>query len=74
MKPKFDAASWKMNMNAIVITTNVWRRARSAINPVGIATSPATMPATGTSAKMPHPAANPRWLASSVSAYAPTPK
>ncbi len=57
-----------MNMNAIVITTNVWRRARSAISPVGIATRPAMMPATGTSANTPHPAAKPRWLASSVSA------
>ena len=35
MKARLDAASWKMNMNAIVITTNVCRRARSAISPVG---------------------------------------
>ena len=61
-------------MNAIVITTNVWRRARSAISPVGIAIRPATMPATGTSANTPHPAATPRWLASSDSVYAPQPK
>ena len=55
-------------MNAIVITTNVWRRARRAISPVGIATSPATIPATGTSAKMLQSALKPRWFASSTSA------
>ena len=74
VKARFDAASWKMNMNAIVMTTNVWRRARSAISPVGIAINPATMPATGTSANTGQPAATPRWLASRESAYAPQPK
>src|ERR1700748_1203845 len=60
-----------MNMNAIVMTTNVWRRARSAISPVGIAINPATMPATGTSANTGQPAATPRWMASRESAHAP---
>ena len=47
-----------MKKIAIVITTNVWRRVRSAISPIGIAISPATSPATGTSANTAQPAAN----------------
>jgi hypothetical protein len=52
---RLNAASWKMKKIAMVTTTNVWRRVRSATIPIGIAASPATRPPTGSSAKTSHP-------------------
>ena len=40
VKPRLYAASWKMKKIAIVTTTNVCRRVRSATSPTGIAISP----------------------------------
>ncbi len=48
---RFDAESWAMKKNAIVITTKVCRRTRSAIRPSGIAITVAISPASGSRAK-----------------------
>ena len=49
------AVSWAMKKNAIVITTNVCRRTRSAISPSGTASTPPRAPASGSSAKTASP-------------------
>ncbi len=48
---KLYAISWKMKKMAMVTTTKVCRRTRSAIRPNGTATAAAARPATGYSAK-----------------------
>ena len=55
VKLKLYAANWKMKKIAIVTTTNVWRRVRSATSPTGIATSAATRPPKGSSANTAQP-------------------
>ena len=55
VKPRLVAASWKMKKMAMVTTTNVWRRVRSATSPTGMAISPATRPPNGSSPKTAHP-------------------
>ena len=52
---KLKAISWKMKKIAIVTTTNVCRRTRSAIKPTGRATPAATSPASGSVAKITFP-------------------
>jgi hypothetical protein len=49
VKEKLNAISWKMKKNAIVITTNVCRRTRSATRPSGTAMAAATIAASGSS-------------------------
>ncbi len=56
-----------MKKIAIVTTTNVCRRVRSAISPTGIAISPATAPATGSRANTAQPPATCQsWAASAT--------
>ena len=57
VKLRLNAASWKMKKMAIVTTTKVCRRVRSATRPTGIAISPATRPPKSTSANTGHPPA-----------------
>ncbi len=49
------AVSWAMKKYAIVTTTKVCRRTRSAISPSGTASTPASAPASGSSAKTASP-------------------
>ena len=44
---KLEAISWKMKKTAMVTTTKVCRRTRSAISPNGTATTTAASPASG---------------------------
>ena len=44
---KLEAISWKMKNTAIVTTTKVCRRTRSATSPNGTATTAATRPPSG---------------------------
>jgi len=53
---RLNARSWKTKKIAIVTTTKVCRRVRRATRPTGIASSPATSPATGISANTAQPA------------------
>ena len=62
-----------MKKNAMVITTKVCRRTRSAISPSGTATSAATRPPSGSSAKMSPPGSF-HCLVSRPTVYAPVPK
>ena len=56
-----------MKKIAIVTTTNVWRRVRSAIRPTGIAIRPATTPPNGSSANTAQPPATCQsWAASAT--------
>ena len=55
VKDRLNAASWKMKKIAIVTTTNVWRRVRSATKPTGMAARPATSPPKGSSANTAQP-------------------
>ena len=57
VKERLDAAFWKMKKNAIVITTKVWRRTRSDIQPKGTAMAIATTPPRGTSQNIAAPGA-----------------
>ena len=47
MNEKLEAISWKMKKMAMVTTTNVCRRTRSATRPNGTATTAATTAASG---------------------------
>ncbi len=73
VKPKLKAISWKMKKIAIVITTNVCRRARRATRPNGTATiAPATAPS-GISQNTDSPLRCQCW-ARMATVYAPVPK
>ncbi len=65
--------SWKMKNTAIVMTTNVWRRTRSAIRPNGIARIAPSSPVSGSSAKTMDPVRCQSWVAIPMK-YAPLPK
>ena len=55
VKARLKASSWKMKKIAIVTTTNVCRRTRSATSPNGTATAAAASPASGRVAKITSP-------------------
>ena len=55
VNPRFSASSWKMKKIAMVITTNVWRRTRSATSPNGTAIAAAISPPNGSSANTSQP-------------------
>jgi hypothetical protein len=70
---KLNAISWKMKKNAIVITTNVCLRTRSATSPSGTATAAATTAASGSRANTASPVSCQSW-AHTATVYMPVPK
>ena len=73
VKEKLNAISWKMKKMAIVMTTNVCRRTRSATRPTGTAMTAATTAASGSS---PNTASPVRFQsrAAIATVYIPVPK